>query len=195
MQQALGPGFAVAAYLLGSISFGLIAARRAGVDLRGQGSGNIGATNVGRVLGKRTGRVVLLLDLAKGALPALGAWAVLGPDDPWTAATGAAAVVGHCYPVWHRFQGGKGAATSAGVMLALVWPAGLVALFLYVGLKKLTKRASVGSLVGALAATVVTWVWLGRGPLAYMTLVILAVVVLRHHGNIVRLARGEEPPS
>lgn len=195
MPDALGPALAGAAYLLGSISFGLIAARRAGVDLRGEGSGNVGATNVGRVLGKRTGRLVLALDAAKGALPALTAWGLLGLDHPWTAATGAAAVVGHCFPIWHRLRGGKGAATSAGVMLALVWPAGLTAIVLYVVLKKVTRRASVGSLVGALAGAVTTWLWLGPTPRAYMAVGILAVVVLRHTSNIGRLIRGVEPES
>lgn len=190
-----GPVLAVGAYLMGSVSFGLLAARRAGVDLRGEGSGNIGATNVGRVLGKRTGRVVLLLDALKGAAPALLAAQLLGADDRWTAATGFAAVLGHCYPVWHRLRGGKGAATAAGVMLSLVWPAGLIAVVLYLGLKKLTRRASVGSLSGALAGAIVTWAWLGPGSRAFMTVAILAVVLLRHRGNIGRLLRGEEPPS
>lgn len=191
----LGPALTVAAYLLGSISFGLLAAKRAGVDLREVGSGNIGATNVGRALGKRTGRVVLLLDAAKGAGPALAAWRLFGLDDPWTAAVGVAAVVGHCFPVWHRFRGGKGAATAAGVMLALVPYAGLAAAVTYVGLKKLTKRASVGSLGGALLGAVIAAALLGPSPRSYMTGAILAVVTLRHASNIVRLVRGQEPPS
>lgn len=191
----LGPALTAAAYLLGSVSFGLIAAERAGVDLRAQGSGNIGATNVGRVLGKKTGRVVLALDLAKGLLPALAAWGLLGLDDPWTAGVGVAAVVGHCYPIWHRLQGGKGAATSAGVMLALVPIAGLGALITYVGLKKLTKRASVGSLAGALVGALVTAILVGMGPRTYMTSAILVVVILRHADNLARLVKGEEPPS
>lgn len=191
----LGPALTFAAYLLGSISFGLLAAKRAGVDLREVGSGNIGATNVGRALGKRTGRVVLALDAAKGAIPALTAWGLLGLDDPWTSGAGVAAVVGHCFPAWHRFRGGKGAATAAGVMLALVPIAGLAAAVMYVGLKKLTKRASVGSLGGALLGAIVAAAMLGPCPRAYMTAAILGVVTLRHVRNIGRLLRGEEPPS
>ena len=191
----LGPLLTAGSYLLGSVSFGLLAARRAGLDLRGQGSGNIGATNAGRVLGKKTGRVVLALDAAKGALPALVARAALGPDDPWTAAVGVAAVVGHCYPAWHRLQGGKGAATAAGVMLALHPPAGLAAAATYVALKKATGRASVGSLAGAMVGAGVTWATLGPSPRTFMTGAILGVVVARHADNLARLVRGEEPPS
>lgn len=190
-----GPALTGAAYLLGSVSFGLLAARRQGVDLRARGSGNIGATNVGRTLGKRTGRVVLALDALKGVLPAALAWALLGLDDPWTAGVGAAAVLGHCFPIWHGFRGGKGAATSAGVTLALVPVAGLVAVAAYVALKKLTRRASVGSLAGALLGAVVTGALLGPAPRTWMTCAILGVVVVRHVSNIRRLVRGEEPES
>lgn len=192
----LGPTLALGAYLLGSVSFGLLAARRRGVDLREVGSGNIGATNVGRALGKRTGRVVLVLDAAKGAIPALLAFFLLGPDAPWTGAVGVAAVVGHCYPIWHGFRGGKGAATAAGVMLALVPPAGAVAVVVYVGLKKLTKRASVGSLAGALAGALCAWLWLGtNSPRVMAAAAIVVVVFSRHLSNLRRLVRGEEPPS
>lgn len=191
----LGPVLTALAYLIGSISFGLLAARRAGVDLREVGSGNIGATNVGRALGKRTGRVVLALDAAKGALPALAAWGLLGLDDPWTAGTGVAAVVGHCFPIWYRFRGGKGAATAAGVMLALVWPAGIAAAVVYVALKKVSRRASVGSLGGAAVGAALTAALVGEGPRTYMAAAIFGVVLLRHASNVGRLLRGEEPPS
>ncbi len=190
----LGPGLALSAYLLGSISFALIAAKRAGVDLRSEGSGNPGATNVGRVLGKRTGRVVLVLDLVKGALPAGLATGLLGPDDPWTAATGAAAVAGHCFPIWHALRGGKGAATAAGVLLVLVPVAGLAAAATYLVAKRAAKRASVGSLLGALVGggtTVLTTL----GPRAWMAGVIVALVFARHADNLVRIARGTEPES
>src|SRR5690606_17231678 len=159
-------------------------------------SGNIGATNVGRLLGKRAGRQVLLLDAAKGALPALVARAVLGPDDGWAAATGAAAVLGHCFPIWHGFRGGKGAATAAGVLLALVPPAGLAAAGTYVALKKLSGRASVGSLGGALVGAGCTLALLGpASPRSLMAGALLGIVLVRHRDNLVRLARGQEPPS
>ncbi len=192
----LGPALTVGAYLVGSISTGLLLARSRGVDLRNVGSGNVGATNVGRALGKRAGRLVLALDAAKGALPALAARWTLGADDPWTAATGAAAAFGHCFPIWHRFQGGKGAATSAGVLLVLCPPAGVAAAGTYVGLERLSRRASVGSLGGALVGAIVTSAALGpASPRTWMAGALLGLVVLRHRDNIVRLWRGEEPPS
>lgn len=191
----LGPVLTAAAYLLGSVSFGLLAARRAGIDLRDAGSGNVGATNVGRVMGKRTGRIVLALDAAKGAGPALAAWGTLGLESPWTAAVGVAAVVGHCFPVWHGFRGGKGAATALGVMLALVPAAGAGAAIAYVALKRASRRASVGSLAGAATGAAISLAILGDRPRTWMAVAILAVVVLRHAGNIGRLLRGEEPPS
>lgn len=190
----LGPALAVAAYLVGSISFALLAASRAGVDLYAEGSGNPGATNVGRVLGKRTGRVVLVLDLAKGALPAgMAAW-LLGLDAPWTAATGVAAVAGHCFPVWHRLRGGKGAATAAGVLLVLVPLAGLGAALTYLVGKRLSKRASVGSLLGALVGAGLS-AWLAEGPRTWMALGIVVLVLARHADNLARLAKGTEPES
>lgn len=191
----VGPALAAGGYLLGSVSFGLLAARRRGVDLRAVGSGNVGATNVRRALGAPTGRAVLLLDAAKGAVPSLAARTLLGADHPWTAASGVAAVLGHCYPVWHGFSGGKGAATAAGVMLALSPPAGLAAAGTYVALKKATRRASVGSLGGALVGAATAWAVHGPTPRAWMATTILGVVTLRHHDNIARLLRGEEPPS
>lgn len=192
----LGPAIALGGYLLGSISPGLILAKRRGVELRKTGSGNVGATNVGRALGKRAGRYVLLLDAAKGALPAFVARAALGPDELWTAATGLGAVLGHCFPVWHGLRGGKGAATGVGVLLVLVPPAGLAAAGTYVGLKKLTRRASVGSLGGAFVGASVALALLGpASPRVWMSGALCALIVLRHRENIGRLLRGEEPPS
>lgn len=200
----LGPALVLVAYLLGSISFGLVAARRRGIDLRSVGSGNIGATNVGRALGKRTGAVVLLLDALKGALPALAARLLLPGQAPWIAGVAAAAVVGHLFPIWHGFRGGKGVATTAGVMLAVVPIAGALMAITYVALKKLTKRSSVGSLAGtvvALAATAVAssapWpdppstrpAWIA------MAAAIAVLVFARHTSNIRRLLRGEELES
>jgi len=195
-ESLIRPAMVLGAYLLGSVSFGLLAAKRAGADLREEGSGNIGATNVGRVLGKRVGRVVLVLDALKGALPVVGARLLFGADDPWTAATGVAAVVGHLAPVWHHFRGGKGAATSAGVLLAALPAAGLAGFAGYVIGKKTTKRASVGSLLGSAIGVGVMVVVLGPdGPRTIMAYTLLALVIIRHAGNIGRLVRGVEPPS
>jgi glycerol-3-phosphate acyltransferase PlsY len=191
----VGLGLAAGAYLLGSVSFAIVVAARHGVDPRTAGSGNPGATNVGRLLGKRVGRTVLVLDLLKGAVPTLAATLLLGRTDPWTAATGVAAVLGHCLPAWHELRGGKGAATAAGVMLVVVPPAGIVAAATYVGLKKLTRRASVGSLGGALAGAGVVAAIEGPTPPTWMAAAVLLLVVLRHLDNIGRLLRGEEPES
>ncbi|MBX3248465.1 MAG: glycerol-3-phosphate 1-O-acyltransferase PlsY [Myxococcales bacterium] len=182
-------------YLAGSVLFGLVEAKRAGVDLRATGSGNVGATNVGRALGRGVGRKVLLLDALKGLLPSLAALLLLGRDDPWTAATGLATAVGHAYPIFFRFRGGKAAATGVGALLGIVWPAGLAAALVYVVGKKLTRRASVGSLAGALVALGVTAAWLRDTPPTWMAAGLTALIVWRHRGNIARLARGEEPPG
>lgn len=196
----LGLAIVTAAYLLGSVSFGLVIARQKRVDLRRMGSGNVGATNVGRVLGKATGRTVLVLDALKGAVPALVAVLVFGATDPWTAATGTAAVVGHLWPIWHGLRGGKGAATGLGVMLAVVPPAGVLAGLVYVAGKWISGRASVGSLAGAAigGASAAAWdLWEAQRitPRSWMALVIFCLVAAAHTANIVRLARGEEPPS
>jgi glycerol-3-phosphate acyltransferase PlsY len=192
----LGPALAIGGYLLGSISFAVIVARRKGIDLYAEGSGNPGATNVGRVIGKSEGRVVLALDALKGALPYAAARWALGPDDPWAIATGIATVVGHCAPVWHRFRGGKGAATAAGVMLLADPRVGAIAVATYLVLKRATKRASVGSLGGALAGAAAAGVIHGLAtPITVMSIAIAVVVWVRHANNLVRLARGEEPPS
>jgi acyl phosphate:glycerol-3-phosphate acyltransferase len=190
----LGPGLAVVAYLLGSISFGLIAAARAGVDLRAGGSGNVGATNVGRVLGKRTGRIVLVLDALKGALPVAVGHYALHVDERWVAAAGALAVLGHCLPIWHGFRGGKGAATAAGVLLPVLPVAGALGVLGYVALKKATRRASVGSLAGAVVGAI-TASLTATGPFVWMAWVVAGLIVLRHVDNIGRLVQGTEPES
>jgi glycerol-3-phosphate acyltransferase PlsY len=192
----LGPALTLGSYLVGSVSFGLLAARREGVDLREHGSGNTGATNVGRVLGKRTGRAVLALDAAKGALPVLGARLAFGADDPWTAAVGTAAVVGHCFPVWHGFDGGKGAATAAGALLASSPAAGVAAAATYIAVKKLTGRASAGSIAGSFVGAGATLALHGpRSPRTWMAGALLALIVVRHSENIERLLAGAERPA
>lgn len=190
----LAPSLVAVAYLLGSISFALIAAKRAGVDLYAAGSGNPGATNVGRVIGKRAGRVVLVLDVLKGLLPTAAAVMLALPPE-WVAATGFAATLGHCFPIWHRFRGGKGAATAAGSMLAATPIAGAVGVLLYVVLKRATRRASVGSLAGALGGAIVAQVTSPHPAYAWMAWGIAALVVVRHHDNLGRLVRGTEPES
>jgi glycerol-3-phosphate acyltransferase PlsY len=196
----LGLAVVTAAYLVGSVSLGLAIARHKGVDLRSVGSGNLGATNVGRALGKPIGRVVLALDALKGAVPTLGAVLLFGSTSPWTAATGIAVVVGHLWPLWHGLRGGKGAATGLGVMLVVVPLAGAIAGLGYVVGKQLSRRASVGSLLGTLCggtATVGWELWQAHGLTARSAMagILLALIVVAHAPNLARLARGQEPPS
>jgi len=137
------------AYLLGSVSFGLLVARPAGVDLRSVGSGNVGATNVRRALGRGPARLVLGLDALKGFAPVAAGAYIWGPSSPVPAAGGFAAAFGHCFPLWHGFRGGKAAATGAGALLAATPPAGLAAITSYLVLRRTSRRASVGSLAGS----------------------------------------------
>lgn len=183
------------AYLAGSVCFGLIAAQRSGVDLRSVGSGNIGATNVSRALGPVAGRWVMALDAAKGLLPAALAHWLLGPSAPFTAATGVAAVLGHLFPVWHGFRGGKGAATGAGVMLGVVPLAGVAGLGAFAALKRASGRASVGSLGGATVALGVTGALHGLAWPTRMALALTVLIALAHTDNIRRIFRGQEPPA
>lgn len=183
----------VAAYLIGSVSFALLAADRHGIDLRHAGSGNPGATNVGRVIGRAEGRRVLVLDALKGALPTLLAIAVVGRGP--AAVVGVAAVLGHCHPIWHRLEGGKGAATAAGVMLVLSPIAGLAAIVTYLVFKRISRRASVGSLAGTIVGSVLLAHLDDDSLVVASGGAIAALVFWRHHENIVRLLRGTEPRS
>lgn len=188
----LGPVLTLASYLLGSASFGLIAAKRQGVDLRAVGSGNIGATNAGRALGKATGRKVMLLDMLKGFVPTAAAEWLFGLSWPWITAVGIAAVVGHIFPVWHGFRGGKGAATAGGVLLGALPPIGALTLLTFVLVKRWTRLASVGSLSAATVGALLTVSLDGRSWPILLATGLWVLVILRHAGNIVRLLRGEE---
>ncbi|NOY92614.1 MAG: glycerol-3-phosphate acyltransferase [Deltaproteobacteria bacterium] len=187
--------FPVTGYLVGSVSFGLLWAKRRGVDLRAAGSGNVGATNVGRALGRRTGRVVLLLDALKGAAPTLLARHYFGADSAVTCATGFLAVAGHVWPIWHGFAGGKGAATGVGALSAVAPLAGGAAFLTYLVAKTATRRASLGSLGGTLVGLSVVTARTGLSLASAMALGITLVVWLQHAPNLRRLLRGEEPPE
>jgi glycerol-3-phosphate acyltransferase PlsY len=180
----------VLAYLVGSIPFGLLLTRatRAG-DLRAIGSGNIGATNVLRTGRKGLAFLTLFLDALKGALPVWAAWRLFGPD--MAAVAGLGAVLGHCFPLWLGFRGGKGVATAAGVVLALTPPAFLVVLALFALVVALTRYVSLGSILAALALVPVAWA-LGSVQAAQLYVLIALVILLKHTGNIRRLLRGDE---
>lgn len=191
----LSPALTLAAYLVGSISFGLVFAARQGIDLRAIGSGNIGAANVGRALGKGTARKVMLLDMLKGFIPVvLARWAFDLPW-PWITAVGIAATLGHVFPIWHSFQGGKGAATAAGVLLGALPPIGAATLVTFGVVKKFSRRASVASLSAATLAAALTISFDGRQWPIQLAAGLWIIVVLRHGGNITRLLQGQEPPS
>jgi glycerol-3-phosphate acyltransferase PlsY len=195
---------ALFAYLLGSIPTGYLVARARGVDIRQTGSGNIGATNAFRVLGKGWGIGVLLLDFAKGAsacmLVPLGVRAMLElsveNEGSVTLALVAAvcAVLGHNFTLWLRFKGGKGIATSAGALAVLVPWALLIGLGVWVLLFALTRYVSLGSIAAAVSLPVATWFTTGsdRTPLTILTATLAAMAVLKHRSNIQRLLAGTE---
>jgi glycerol-3-phosphate acyltransferase PlsY len=180
----------LAGYLFGSIPFGLILTRAFGAgDVRQIGSGSIGATNVLRTGRKELAAATVLLDAGKGVAAVLLA-AMLWPGTEGIAAV--AAIVGHCFPVWLGFKGGKGFATAAGVLLALAWPVFLVCAAIWALSVAVSRISSVASLVAVTAAPVAAWT-MGR-PDIVPTLVGVAIVVwFQHRANIGRLIRGQEP--
>ncbi|HET6610430.1 MAG TPA: glycerol-3-phosphate 1-O-acyltransferase PlsY [Kofleriaceae bacterium] len=193
--MALAALFVAGAYLLGSIPFGLLFARLRGVDIRAVGSGNIGATNVARNLGKRLGVVVLLCDALKGALPVALALAIgLGDraGDAALAVTGGAAICGHCFPVWLKFRGGKGVATAFGVFLAASPLAALAGFLAFAILYALTRVASIGSLGAALV--IPAFIAVTDRPQWQLGLALFgaAIVIFKHRKNVARLLHGNE---
>lgn len=177
-------------YLIGSIPFGVILTRLGGAgDVRAIGSGNIGATNVLRTGRKGLAAATLLLDLAKGAV-AVCLVRLLSPDDAVLA--GAAAVLGHIYPVWLRFHGGKGVSTFMGVALALDWRIGLIYAALWLGMIAVTRISSLGGMAAA-ASVPVASLMLGRTDLFPLTGALALIILWCHRANLKRLLRGEEP--
>lgn len=177
-------------YALGSIPFGLLLAKAAGKgDIRQTGSGNIGATNVLRAGGKGLAAATLLLDMAKGLVPVLLAWRWF-PEAVSFAAAGA--VVGHCFPVWLGFKGGKGVATNAGVSFGLAWPIGLAyaaAWLIVLALTRISSLAGMSAVVAAVLAAAV----MGYGAFVAVLAGIALLVIWLHRANIRRLAHGTEP--
>jgi glycerol-3-phosphate acyltransferase PlsY len=191
---------AVLGYLLGSIPFGLVLTKAAGLgDIRSIGSGNIGATNVLRTGNKGLALATLLLDGGKGAIAVL----IAGLFDPMLAVlAGGAAMLGHNYPVWLGFKGGKGVATALGTLLAIAWPVGALCCLIWLVTALLFRYSSLASLTSVAAAPVLALALSGVPilgavradlPRAALALFIAVLVFIRHDGNIRRLLRGEEP--
>ena len=181
----------VAGYLLGSVPFGVVVSRAMGLgDLRKIGSGNIGTTNVLRTGSKTAALATLLLDGGKGALAVVIARFFAAEDAAQLAA--AAAFAGHCFPVWLRGKGGKGVATYLGVMLALWWPAGLLACATWVAVALSMRISSLSALVAAALGPVFLWLT-GYPGAVLLALVLAAIIYWRHAANIARLMAGTEP--
>lgn len=181
---------ALAAYLLGSLSFAVLLARWSRtVDPRLHGSGNPGATNMLRIAGRRLAALTLAGDLLKGLLPVVVA-DQLGMPPQQQAWIGLSAVIGHLYPLYFRFRGGKGVATSAGMLLGLYWPAALLAIVIWLAVFSLTRISSLAALVATPMALLLL---IGQQvTLALPSLLLLLLIIWRHRSNLLNLARGRE---
>ncbi len=195
----------VGSYLLGSIPFGYLAGRLGGIDIRQAGSGNVGATNVVRVLGKRYGYPVFALDFLKG-FAAVKISMLIAPGRPpdWNSPeifgilAALSSVLGHLYPPWLGFKGGKGVATSAGALLALTPIATLIGVAIWIIVFWLTRYVSLASITAAVVLPIVILVVSSQDqnkgrPLVYSSACVAAVVIWRHRSNLSRLIRGTEP--
>jgi len=182
--------FALIAYLAGSIPFGLLLTKARGHgDIRSVGSGNIGATNVLRTGDKPLALATLFCDILKGFLPVLIAQR-FGPDA--AAAAAVAAPLGHIFPVWLRFKGGKGVATAGGTLLAYAWPAALAAVATWIVVAIVFRYSSLAALAAAASAPLYAWLLLHQPGPTLVVLFIALVVIVRHRDNLARLLRGKE---
>jgi len=187
--------FPIASYLVGAIPFGLLIGKLAGIDVRTAGSGNIGATNVNRLLGKKLGFLTLLLDCLKGFLPIFLSSqfiSVGSGQNIWVLLCGIMAVVGHMFPIYLGFKGGKGVATGLGVFFFLSPPAIGISLLVFVGVVAATGFVSAGSLLASGLFSL--WLWLLGQPVEVILtgFVVALLIWFKHHENIGRLIRGEE---
>ncbi len=184
--------WALGGYLCGSIPFAILVSRAMGLpDPRTYGSGNIGTTNVLRSGSRIAALLTLVGDTGKGAVAVLVAGAAQ-VDAITISLVAFSAFLGHVFPVWLRFRGGKGVATAAGVLLALDWRMGLAILAVWLAVVAATRYSSLAALVAAVAAPFVTWYFMGEGPQLLAVLGMGALLVLRHKANIGKLLRGEE---
>lgn len=179
-----------AGYLVGSVPFGLILTRLAGLgDIRQIGSGNIGATNVLRTGNKSLAAATLLLDIGKGALVVLIVRHLYGLEPAIWAGTGA--IIGHMFPIWLGFRGGKGVATGLGILLAVAWKVGLIVIAVWLLMAVLFRYSSLSALAASAAAPVAAW-FIDGSLIAVFALILAMLVWLRHRENIGRLLTGQE---
>jgi glycerol-3-phosphate acyltransferase PlsY len=184
--------YGLGGYLAGSIPFAIVVSRLVRLpDPRTYGSKNIGATNVLRSGHRIAALVTLVGDAGKGWAAVLVA-RILGATDELLAIVGFCAFLGHVFPVWLRFRGGKGVATAAGVLIALDWRVGLAVIVVWLAVAAISRYSSLGAIVAALFAPVATWFFLGLGPVFAAVVGMSVILILRHKANIVKLARGEE---
>lgn len=185
----------VAAYVVGSIDFAVVVARMHGVNIHEVGSGNPGASNVLRSIGRWPAALVLILDTLKGVIGAAMGMVASGTDNPlvsWAFLAGLMAVIGHCYPIFHRFKGGKGVATGLGVLFFTVPIVGSIIVVSWGILLKITNTASISSLI-VVAAAIPLAMWQGVTGMSLVWLAVTAVfIVWRHRANIQRVFKGSE---
>ncbi len=182
----------LAAYLLGSLSTAIITSRIMNLpDPRSQGSGNPGATNVLRIGGRKAAAITLLGDMLKGLTAVLGGW-LLGAGETVVAAMGLAAFLGHLYPIFFGFKGGKGVATGLGVLLGISWQVGVAALATWLLVAALTRYSSLSALCAALLAPFYTAWFTNSSAFLIMTVILSLLLIWRHHRNIHNLINGTE---
>ena len=188
----------VGAFILGSVPFGYLLARLNGIDIRQVGSGNIGATNVERALGKRMGALVLMLDILKALVPALFGWHLVsapewvGGQQELAFGAGFAAVMGHCFSPFLKFNGGKGVASGIGSLFGACWPVALIVLGTFIVVFAASRYVSLGSIFGALVIVPGALICGIVGPVLIPMALMTVVVIWRHWPNIVRLRNGTE---
>lgn len=182
----------IIAYLFGAVPFGLLVAKLHGVDIRSKGSGNIGATNVLRVIGKGWGIFTLVLDALKGFIPAFIFPRLANLDDEWGVLFGLAAIIGHTFPVYLKFKGGKGVATSAGMLIGVAPLAVGVGILFWIICMAIWRYVSLASIVASATIAVMVWI-VDKGMIVNMALTVLsALIIWLHRANIKRLLNGTE---
>lgn len=185
----------LAGYLIGSIPFGLVLGKCLGVDVRASGSGNIGATNVNRLLGRKMGAITLIADAGKAVLPMMAASKILGGEPNaqfWVAATGGAAFLGHLYPLYLKFKGGKGVATALGIFFYVQPLAVALCIVVFVVVVRIWGYVSLGSLIAAALMPLLVFAWEGAGHKAYLAVLVAVLIWLKHTTNIKRLLNQQE---